>query len=190
MRILVDANFLIYLLDRRQGGTIIDQDRRTKLHDLLAQVDKTRGSILIPTPVLAEYLTNARAAGPAITAGLQRHRRIRIVPFDEVAGQEAALLHRAAWDAGGHKRAPLPKEADWQQIKVDWQVVAIAKVHAARIITNDGQLSRLAEASGVQVDLLDAMPLPPGSRQMVIEGVEDVPPPPLVAVSEGARPGK
>jgi predicted nucleic acid-binding protein len=189
MRILVDSNFLIYLLDRRSGGNQLDKDRRAKLHDLLGQVEENKGSVLIPSPVLAEYLLNAGSAAQDIAAGLRGHRRIRIAPFDEVAAQEAAIMHRAAWDAGGHKRAPLPKDADWQRIKVDWQVVAIAKVHRARIVTNDRPLCTLAHAAGVQADWLDAMPLPPGAIQMLLEGVEHAPPPALVVKSE-SRPAK
>lgn len=190
MRILVDANFLIYLLDRRTGGTQVDKDRRAKLHDLLKQVEETKGRIFIPTPVLAEYLLNADAAAQAIAAGLRGHRRVHIVPFDEVAAQEAAIIHRAAWDAGGHKKAPLPKDDDWQRIKVDWQVVAIAKVHRARIITNDGRLCTLAEAAGVQANRLDGMPLPPSALQMPLEGVENAPLSPVLIPENAAHPSR
>lgn len=175
MRILVDTNFLIYMIDRREGGSLVDQDRHAKLHDLVEQVEAARGAILLPTPVLGEYLLNARNAGSEILAGLQRHRRIRITGFDEVAAHEAALLHRAAWDEGGHKRAPMPEDDDYQRIKVDWQVVAIAKVHQARVVTNDRRLAALARTASLRVDVIDEMPLPASAQQLQLAAVEPAP---------------
>ncbi|CAI8802862.1 hypothetical protein EMIT0P74_10126 [Pseudomonas sp. IT-P74] len=60
------------------------------------------------------------------------------------------------------KSAKRPRQA----VKVDWQIIAIAKVHGARLlITNDGDMRSEAERSGVRCIQISDLPIPDGLRQ-------------------------
>lgn len=176
MRVLVDANFLIHLIDHREGGTKPNQLRHQKLSWLLKSIVSKRGKIVIPTPALSEYLVNARAASEAILQTLTKNRNIVIAGFDHKAAHTCAELHRIARVAGGHKRAPLPETADWQKIKVDWQIVAIGKVNAcSQVITNDGGVLTLAATAGLPTQRIDDIELPASERQMALPAVPKAP---------------
>lgn len=176
MRVLVDANFLIYLIDNREGGTKPSQLRHQKLSWLLKSIVSKRGKIVIPTPALSEYLVNAGAASEAILQALTRNRNVVIAGFDQKAAHACAELHRVARLTGGHKRAPLPETADWQKIKVDWQIVAIGKVNGcSQVITNDRDVLTLAAAAGLPIQRIDDIELPPSERQMALPDIPKAP---------------
>ena len=74
MRVLLDTNALIYLLDKRASQHI--QDR---LKGMLEDVEKSKGQVIIPAPVIAEYLVNFESGGglyllPSFKAGLPPSR--------------------------------------------------------------------------------------------------------------------
>lgn len=170
MRVLLDTNALIYLLDKRAQQHI--QDR---LKGQLEEVEKTRGQVVIPAPVIAEYLVNAGAAGKALLAALLRSRYVEVAPFDHVAAEECAAMQIAAC-ATGNKRHPLGRDVAWQKVKVDRQLVAIAKVKGASIVADDGDVQAIAKAWGVRVQSVASLPLPDWAKQLHLAGV---PPPPL-----------
>jgi hypothetical protein len=88
--------------------------------------------------VLGEFLAYARNDGPTYLAELTTSDVFDIQPFDERAAIESAALFIKAKDAGNKKAGA---KGDWQTIKVDWQIVAIAKVNRADIVySNDGDL--------------------------------------------------
>lgn len=176
MRVLVDANFLIHLIDHRAGGTKENQLRHQKLSWLLKSIVSKRGKIIIPTPALSEYLVNAGAASEAILQALTKNRNVIIAGFDQKAAHTCAELHRVAWTAGGHKKAPLPKNADWQKIKVDWQIVAIGKVNGcSQVITNDRDVLALSVAAGLPTQRIDDIELPASERQMSLPAIPKAP---------------
>src|SRR5262245_48629531 len=143
MRVLIDTNALIYLLDKRTPQGI--QDR---LKGLLEDVSKARGRIIIPTPAITEYLSKAGAAGPALLEVFLQSRAVQVAPFDHVAAVECAAMNADAL-ARGHKRAPLSRDTAWQKVKTDRQIVAIAKARADRIISDDQDILGLAAAASI-----------------------------------------
>lgn len=169
MRVLLDTNALIYLLDKRAPQHI--QDR---LKGLLEDVDKSKGQVIIPTPVIAEYLVNCESAGRALLDSLLQNRFVTIAPFDHLAAEECAVMQRTA-SATGNKRHPLPKDAGWQKVKVDRQIVAIAKVRATRIVADDGDIHALAAAEKVPAQTVESLPLPVWAQQMHLVGVLPAP---------------
>lgn len=184
MRVLVDANFLIHLIDHRAGGQQADQDRHQKLSWLLKSIVSKRGKIIIPTPALSEYLVNAGAASEPILNALLKNRNVVIAGFDEKAAYTCAELHRVARLTGGHKRAPLPVTADWQKIKVDWQIVAIGKVNGcSQVVTNDGDVLTLAGAAGLPTQRIDEIELPASELQMALPSIPKAHAPGLVLVT-------
>lgn len=180
MRALVDANFLIYLIDKRNSEDELDQVRMAKLQGVLELVSSSGGGLVIPTPALSEYLINAKEAGELILAKLLANKFVHVASFDHVAATECALIHRRAREDGGHKRAPLSQTADWQKIKVDWQILAIAKVHKCRVITADTDIIKMAPTAGVQLTRIDDLQIPESARQRLLPQIEAKPPLQLV----------
>ena len=134
MRVLLDTNGLIYLLDRRAPQHI--QDR---LKGLLQEVEKARGQVVIPTLVVSEYLVNAGQAGKALLASLLSSRYVLVAPFDHLAAEECAVMQAAA-NTTGNKRHPLGRDVAWQKVKVDRQIVAIAQTRSASIVADESDV--------------------------------------------------
>lgn len=179
--VLIDTNVLIELLHPRPAA-----DRKVRLDGLLREVQESRGQVLIPAQVIAEYLVQAGTAGEQILERLLSSRYVQVVTYDHRAAVETAAMHRAATAAnGGHKRWPLGRETAWQKVNVDRQVVAFAKVHGvSTIVAEDGDVHRIASVSGVKCIRIRDLPVPESARQLRIEGVGDVP---AIPALESAR---
>ena len=95
-------------------------------------------------------------------------------PFDHIAAVECALMQVAA-SATGNKRSPLAPDAIWQKVKVDRQIVAIAKARGARIISDDKDIHSLGAGVAVLVQRCAELPLPPWARQLHIPEVPRAP---------------
>lgn len=162
MNVILDNNALVYLLLEDPPAAV-----RARLRGLLEDVQASRGLVLIPTPVLTEYLSVASEAAyrEKFLAGFRNSRWVKVANYDEVAAVEAAELHRKA-TAARDKRHPLDPRTPWQSVKVDRQLVALARVHRARIITGDDGVLRMAEWAGVQALRVEDLPIPDSERQM------------------------
>ena len=87
----------------------------------------------------------------------------RVEPFDLKAAIEAAESQRRAIDAGNKKSGAT---GTWQKVKVDRQIVAIAKVHSVdELYSDDDDVRRLAESDGLHVKGVADLPLPPVDPQ-------------------------
>lgn len=91
-------------------------------------------TLIIPTPVLAEALVRAEEGGPGLLAELSNMARVRVRPFGERAAVETAQMTREAL-AVRDKR--VGSTAAWQKVKIDRQIVAIARVEGADAIYSD-----------------------------------------------------
>lgn len=162
MRALVDTNALIYLLDRKPKD-----DLRVRLEGLISEIENARGQLIIPTLVVAEYLVNADEARETLLNRLTGSRYVSVAPFDTKAALECADMDTAA-SAGGNKKAPFRKDrgADWQKIKVDRQVVAIARALKATVIGGDADVAAICTWAGVSHISVRDLPIPPHARQM------------------------
>ena len=154
--IAVDANFLI--CNSESSG-----DRKEKVGHLLARVDKANGKVIIPTPAIAEYLVHADKAGITLLDLLQKRSSVVIANFDLPAAYEAALIDAAAL---GRKDKRDGSDQAWQKIKVDRQIVAIAKSQGAKlIVSDDGGVRDAAARVGISAVSIDDLPLPEHARQ-------------------------
>ena len=89
-----------------------------------------------------------------------------VEPFDLKAAIEAAESQRRAIDAGRKKSGAT---GPWQKMKVDRQIVAIAKVHGVdELYSDDDDVRRLADADGVTVRGVADLPLPPVDPQPLL----------------------
>lgn len=156
---VIDANGLIYLLDRR------DAAMRDRMKGLLQQIEAARGQLIVPTPIIAEYLVDAGAAGQAILAALTRSKFVTVAPFDHRAAVECAELDAVAKQSG-NKRHPLGHDVLWQKVKVDRQVVAIAKAWGADVVAEDKDIINIAKAAKVPCRRISSLALPPSLAQL------------------------
>lgn len=169
MKVLIDSNALIDLLDPR-----IQKSRADRMNGLLEDIDRSNGKLIIPAQVVGEYIAGAGPAGQGILARLLKNRRIEIASFDHIAATECALMDRAA-SGTGNKRAPLSRDAIWQKVKVDRQIVAIAKVHRVDlIVSSDGDISKIALGVGIRSVGVKELPLPSWAVQMRIEEAREI----------------
>lgn len=126
--VLFDNNVLCLLL---HPDADIPNDPSTnapidRAHDrigyLVEGLQATGTRIVIPAPVLTEFLTFAE---PIYLAEINQSMWFEIAPFDQRAAIEAAIALRRAIRSGQGKKLGLAGK--WQKIKVDRQIVAIGK---------------------------------------------------------------
>jgi hypothetical protein len=117
------------------------------------------GTLIIPTPVLAEVLVRAEDGAPGVWEQLSGRARVRVRPFDQRAAVETALMTREAIQAGD-KRAGSTDA--WQKVKLDRQIIAIARTNnATRIYADDSGLVGFARRLGMDaVSTWDLVPPP------------------------------
>lgn len=155
MAVAFDSSILIDLLNDRLTG-----DRRAKLDHLIAELQKKRIKILIPTPVLTEVLVRAGKAREAIYQKLAGSSSFQITSFDSRAAMECALLLEAALSSAEKRKVTNTK------FKFDWQIVAIAASHGANIIySEDEDIFRCGKRADLTVIKIDELALPDSSRQ-------------------------
>jgi hypothetical protein len=93
---------------------------------------------------------------------------IRIEPFDERAAIELADREIAAREKGNKKGSASTSE--WQKVKFDRQVVAVALVHqASAIYSDDPDIAAHGKDCGIRVLALADLPLPPPEQMTIPE---------------------
>jgi hypothetical protein len=144
---------------------------RERIDQLVSELEANHSKIIIPTPALTELLV---LAGPKYVEYLNEingRACFKVVDFDQRAAIEAALRMATA-KAAGDKRSGT--DAEYQKVKFDRQIVAIAKVEGIkRIYSDDGHVKKLGEECGITVVRLEELPLPP-PKQTFFEGMKDV----------------
>lgn len=121
-------------------------------------------TLIIPTPVLAEVLVGAEDGGPGLLEAISGMARVKVRPFGERAAIETAMMTREAI-AAGDKRAG--SEAPWQKVKVDRQVVAVARAEGVTsIYADDRNLVDFARRLGMDVFSTWDLPLPEGVENL------------------------
>ncbi len=136
---------------------------RLRLDHLLVTVSAVGGRIVIAMPSLAEFLVKAHTASSEWLAGLERKKGILIAPFDRRAAVDCSLLDRAALGSGDKKGG---RKDSWQAVKIDRQIVAIARVNqATHLVTDDEGLRSTALSVGLVVWRVAELDVPPSSLQ-------------------------
>ncbi len=98
--VVIDATFLLLFfrpdvpVPGAPGGAKIDLPRE-RIEHLIQQLEKTRTTIIVPTPVLAEILVRAgSSASQEIVEKLNRLAVFRVESFDARAAIEVAAMRR------------------------------------------------------------------------------------------------
>lgn len=170
MTVALDTSFLSILLnpdfripDDPETGQPVVQARERARH-AIATLDQARRRVILAAPAVAELLT---VIGPEAIGWLelvQNARTIEIAPFDHRAAVELALMNR------GVLAQPAPDHGPRQKIKVDRQIVAIAKVNgASELYTDDRGLAACAHLAGIVARPISSLPLPDNARQGRLE---------------------
>ena len=134
-----------------------------RLQHFVETLEAARATIILPAPALSEFLVLAAADTAAYVAELTNSAVFAIEPFDLKAAIEAAESQRRAIDAGSKRSGAA---GPWQKVKVDRQIVAIAKVHGVDdLYSDDEDVRRIAESDGVRVKGVADLPLPPVDPQ-------------------------
>lgn len=136
---------------------------RDRVDFLIAELSRQKTRIVVPTPVLSEVLVRTGPAGVQILETISSSSAFSIVPFDQRAAVEVALLTRDAM-AANEKRDGL--DGTWAKIKYDRQIIAIAKVSGAKVIySDDRNIKSVGEKNGLTVISCADLPLPPTEAQ-------------------------
>ena len=169
-RVAFDAGMLILLLQDGAVGPIHPESKnpidrpKDRIEYLKETLAAERSKILIPTPALSEFLVGAGDAIDSYLDILHADSWFEIVPFSEHAAIEAAIVTHQAMSVRRDKKDGV--DSDWQKVKVDRQIVAIAKVHEVDpIYTTDRHIVRHAEVCELPVVHLADLPLPPEDPQ-------------------------
>ena len=108
MKVCLDATALMCLLDTRTNefhapdGSVVGHMQRRMDH-LVATIDRAKGSVLVPTPALAELLVGAGAQRAAMLRALESGKARRIEPFGKMAAVHCASLDNQAISDGDKK---------------------------------------------------------------------------------------
>lgn len=160
--IILDANCLVRALVVEE-----DSEDAARFRGLLKDAKDAGVVVGIPAPAFAEFLVRTDEATAELLNAFERRQAIRILPFDKRAAHECAQLDRAALASGAKRQGS--KDA-WQKVKVDRQIVAIARVHNAQLLlTSDAGLTTIAAAAGLNVSDIRALPLPPDALQRSLD---------------------
>lgn len=136
-----------------------------RLEFLLETWATDKEQIIIPTPVLAEFLVLAGPDASTYLDEIHATSHFKIESFDEKAAIEWAamrLANRATLSKAGLKRDDGETKA---KINFDRQIVAIAKANGATVIYSDDKgVATFAEQNGIQVIQSWKIPLPPSIK--------------------------
>jgi len=130
------------------------------------EIQRLGETILIPAPALAEVLVGLEDAGPAVIERLSRSSRFKIAEFDTMAAVELAAMTREALRAGDKKGG---SASAWQKVKIDRQIIAVARSRGAtKIYSDDDGVATFAAHVGIEVVPSWSMPLPPVDPQQTL----------------------
>jgi predicted nucleic acid-binding protein len=178
--VLFDNTFLTLVLHPTLKRPPIDPNTKRVVENipervelLLETLENDRETIIIPTPVLTEFLLLIGGDGPRILAHFDSDRNYQVEAFDQRAAVELAEMNRAIRAKGGGRRGD--QEGTYAKITFDRQIVAIAKVNGVNTIySDDDGVKKFAERNGIHVVRTWELPLPP-EKHPLFRGALDAP---------------
>ena len=172
MKVCLDATALMCLLDPRMDvfpapdGSIVSHMQHRMDH-LVATIGQAKGSVIVPTPALAELLVGAGVQRAAMLRVLENRRAIRVEPFDKMAAVHCASLDSQAISDGDKKDGV---RSSWQKVKIDRQIVAIAQIaRCERIVTGDPDVEKIAGRAAIEAMFVWQLDLPPADAQIAMQ---------------------
>jgi predicted nucleic acid-binding protein len=170
--VAIDNTFLSLMLHPRAKPPI---DPRTRLplerigdriEKLLEDLDNESERIILPTPVLSEFLILAGKDAPQYLEKLSVVKNILIRPFDAVA---AIQLAAAEVEDRSAKNKRAGSSSPWAKVRFDRQIVAIAKTNqATRLYSDDQDVINYGSRQDLTVVSTWDLPLP-AAKQIDLE---------------------
>ncbi len=125
---------------------------------MVQALEQKGATIIVPTPALSEFLVFAGGEFRRYLDEISGRSVFQVQPFDAAAALEAAMATRLALDRGDKKSGA---QGPWQKVKVDRQIVAVARVHGAETLySDDSDVRVLGTESGIRVVNTGELPLP------------------------------
>ena len=164
-RVIFDCGFLSLLLhptakvpsDPVTGAPVTQAAER--IEHLIEMLESEGAQIIVPSPMLAEFLVRSADAGPAYLSELNTNSTFKVEPFDQMAAIECAALEERARARDNKRGSSLEP---WQKVKVDRQIVAIAVVQKADcVFSDDAGIVALCGDIGLKVFRVSELSLPP-----------------------------
>lgn len=154
---VADSSVLLHLFDPHCAPPIDGNGRKIdrcneRIEALVSRLSKAGDVLVIPTPVLAEILTQAGKAGAVWLGKIEGKRVLRVEPFDQRAAVECAAM--------AFERKTRNKSVTRTVAKFDEQIVAIARVVGATEIYSDDAYIRELAGSELSVIGIGDLPLP------------------------------
>ncbi len=139
------------------------QSHNERLDFLLESLEGEGSKVIITTPALTELLLGIKGrSGQELLEEIDGSGIFEIKGFNRRAAVEASILMQVHRSFSGRKANP----GAWQKIKVDWQIVAIAKVeNVSTIYSDDPDVKSFAETANLNCVSLPELPLPPEEPQ-------------------------
>lgn len=176
MRVIFDTNILVPLLseikpdfkptDPNTGAVITDIARRVEA--LIDQIDNVNGTVVIPTPVLAEFLVGIdKKEHQAHLNLIKGVSCFEIAPFDELAAIECSQMPTI------QELRQMMKSDSANKIKFDRQIIAIAKsLSVDEVWTHDKGVYNRCKQLGISVKTLSLIEPNPIQTKMEFEQVD------------------
>lgn len=174
--VVFDTSFLALAFDKTAGVPIdpatdeLLTECQARIDLLLRTLSKAKTRILIPTPVVAEYLVQAGDDRNKRLEELTGSRVFVLASFDIRAAIECAGIEDADY---ARPRAVPPSESK-AKVKFDRQIIATAIARGANVIfTGDDKLATRARRSGLEAVMTWELPLPPVDPQLTFSYATD-----------------
>lgn len=156
--VILDTNALVLYFGRR-----LNSEDNLRMQGLFQILRAKKESIGIPAQVWAEFLDQAGERELNATQSIFKTTAFRLLPYDLKAVMETVEVVKAGRSA---RKSSKVEKRPRQSVKVDWQIIAIAKANGARLlITNDVDMLAEAERSGVSCAKICDLPIPDHLRQ-------------------------
>lgn len=164
VKIVIDTNVLVQIMQNEgssdlrhpETGKVVDRlfERAAALVD---HVDTMGGLVVLPAPVLSEYLFGIdKTSFQAHLDVINSVKSIEVASFDQVAAIECAMLVTDA------EQKALDPNATKAKLRVDRQILAIAvAAGVSEIWTHDIGLTKKAASMGLSVKSLADIGPPP-----------------------------
>jgi len=171
--IAFDANVLSLLLYSKSSVPLDFRDQKPILYakeridSLVTDLEEREETIVVPTPALSEVLVLVAPDVQQYIDILSKSKCFQIKPFGMKAAIEVAIRVKEAKQKGD-KREGLVGE--WDKIKYDRQIVAIAKSEgASEIYSTDEDVHRHAKLWGIVPLNVSDIPIPQAQQSLEMD---------------------
>jgi len=172
---LFDTGFLTILFDpkarvpRTKAGVPVVDRAQERIDFLVQSLSTQKSKIVIPTPVLSEFLLLSADRWNEYLHLIRRKAVFEIAGFDEP--ESISLVERCL--RVGKIKAKQPGPETWAKVKFDQQIAAVAETHRVQAIySTDEDLRRLARQLNIDCYDLPELPAPP-AKQLPLKAPEE-----------------